>query len=303
MSKNPKATTAAVGMFDGVHLGHQALVDFVGCCARDSEREPVVFSFTRHPLQVVAPASAPPLLTAVDERLELLRLAGASQAIALDFDQALRRLTAKEFMLMLSRVYGVEQLVLGFNHRFGSDRLTDFADYQRIGSSLGIDVRLCTEMVTDPQGRPVSSSAIRQFLTDGDAASASAMLGRPYALQGIVVHGRGLGHTFGFPTANVQPSCPEQLVPAPGVYACLASVGALKSAPAMVNIGTRPTVDGHRLTIEANIIGADADLYGLEATLHFVSRLRSERRFPSVESLAAQLAIDRHDVLNLLNCQ
>lgn len=292
-------TTAAVGMFDGVHLGHQALAACVKDYAEAGGRTPIVFTFDRHPREVVAPESAPKLLTPVADRLRLLEKAGAKRAYALAFDEDLRRLTAREFMLMLRGEYGVRQLVLGFNHRFGSDRLSDFEDYLRIGHGLGIDVKLCSEVAIDPEGRPISSSAIRGLLSEGRAKEAAAMLGRPYALKGIVVHGRGLGHTIGFPTANVEPAYPKQLLPAPGVYACEAKIGDLPEAPAMVNIGTRPTVEGHHLTIEAHIIGCDADLYGQPAELRFIDRLRSEQRFASVADLAAQLSLDRAATISL----
>lgn len=294
------ATTAAVGMFDGVHLGHQALVECVRSCAQASSRAPIVFTFDRHPRQLVAPESAPRLLTPVAERLGLLERAGAEKAYALPFDERTRQMTAREFLLMLRDKYDVRQLVLGFNHRFGCDRLCDFADYRRVGDSIGVDVILCSEKVADKSGRPISSSAIRGLLSDGSVRDAAAMLGRQYALHGTVVHGRGLGHTIGFPTANVEPCHPDQIVPAAGVYACLAEIGGMHRAPAMVNIGTRPTVNGHHVTIEAHIIGIDADLYGADARLRFVERLRSEQRFPSVSDLAAQLAIDRRQTLELL---
>lgn len=300
MDRESMATTAAVGMFDGVHLGHQALVACVKACAQAGSRSPIVFTFDRHPRQLVAPESAPGLLTPVADRLRLLEQAGAGKAYSLPFDESIRQLTAREFMLRLRDEHGVRQLVLGFNHRFGCDRLCDFADYRRIGDSIGIDVMLCDEKVADRSGRPISSSAIRRLLVEGRVRDAAEMLGRTYSLEGKVVHGRGLGHTIGFPTANIEPSHPEQIVPAPGVYACMAEIEGIEAAPAMVNIGRRPTVNGHRLTIEANIIGVDADLYGATGFLRFVERLRSEQRFPSVADLAAQLAIDRRQTISIL---
>lgn len=301
MDSESVAATAAVGMFDGVHLGHQALVACVRAYAQADGQSPIVFTFDRHPRLLVAPSLAPRLLTPVAERLALLEQAGADKAYALHFDESLRSLTARQFMTMLRDCYGVRRLVLGFNHRFGSDRLSDFCDYSAIGREIGIDVRLCSEKVTGPQGEPVSSSAIRQALADGRVRDAADMLGRPYALAGSVVHGRGLGHTIGFPTANIVPSHPDQMVPAPGVYACMATIDGMQAAPAMVNIGTRPTVEGHHLTIEANIIGLDADIYGLGASLQFVERLRSEQRFPSVDDLARQLILDRQQTILALS--
>lgn len=295
------AATAAVGMFDGVHLGHQALVDCVRRHAEAASQSPIVFTFDRHPLQLVAPGHAPGLLTPVDERLGLLCQAGADRAYALRFDEEMRSFTARRFMEMLRGEYGVRQLVLGFNHRFGSDRLSHFSDYQAIGQDLGVNVILCDKKVESANGAPISSSAIRALLAEGKAAEAALMLGRPYALAGTVVHGRGLGHTIGFPTANIAPAHPDQIVPAPGVYACLASIDGMEAAPAMVNIGTRPTVEGHHLTIEANIIGLDADIYGRHARLQFAHRLRSEQRFPSVSDLARQLARDRRLTLEIIN--
>lgn len=223
------------------------------------------------------------------------------------FDDALRLTSAAGFLDLLRDRYGVRALLLGFNNRFGHDAPRDFAAYARLGREAGVEIHLATECAG------ASSSAVRALLAEGDAAGAAAMLGRPYTLTGHVETGRRIGRTIGFPTANVRPDDARRLVPAPGVYACRATVGAADGSggnagnpgcavfPAMVNIGRRPTIgEGLDTTVEAHLIGLDANLYGREVTLEFVERLRAERRFDSLDALAAQLDADRAATLATL---
>lgn len=287
MSEPMPHTAAAVGMFDGVHRGHQALAAHVRQAAAERGLQPAFFTFDRHPLQTVAPERAPRLLSTPDQRRRWLE---PGLTVALPFDEAMRRMTAEEFMRMLRDDYGARLIAIGFNHRFGSDRLPDFEDYRRVAESLGIEAVLVRE-----EGEGISSSAIRQALAEGDIERANDMLGHPFALAGTVAHGQALGRSIGFPTANIIPAQPAQLIPCEGVYA-----GRLLGHPALVNIGHRPTVgdDGH-LSIEAHVIGYDGDLYGRPVELELTHRIRDERKFSSLDALRAQIALDKASLLSV----
>lgn len=291
-----------VGMFDGVHLGHRFLIDSLQEEAARRGLLPGVFTFPRHPLSVVNPEKAPLLLTEPEEKLPLIVEAGipASRTGFLVFDESLRRMSAGEFMKMLHERYNVDFILRGFNNRFGTERGLSPDDYRRIASENGIELADASSFchAEETTGIPVSSSRIRQALAQGAIEEASLMLGHPYRVSGRVVAGKHLGHTIGFPTANLKPPHSTKLIPADGVYICVASISGRKSR-AMVNIGTRPTVDGvnSMRTIEAHILDFDDDIYGKTLSLDFFHRLRSEIRFSSTAELAAQLRSDRESTI------
>lgn len=290
--------TATTGTFDGVHAGHRYLLRCLRQMADLHGRTPLVLVLSPHPLQVVCPQRAPGLLMTAAERTDAIRqVLPDAKVEMLHFDERLRRLTHREFMAMLHERYGVKALLVGHDNRFGSDRDTTPKQYEATGRELGIDVKICNALPG------VSSSIIRKLLADGDVAGARRMLCAPYALTGQVMHGHALGRTIGFPTANIAPADSSKLVPAPGVYAACAVTDEGRSHPAMVNIGTRPTVsapDTAVLTIEAHLPGFNGNLYGRQLTLLFEQRLREERRFPSVEALRRQLVHDAEMTKNIL---
>lgn len=285
---------AVVGTFDGVHRGHQFLLRQL--CSRGAATglSPIVVTFDRHPLSVVRPDAAPKLLTTTAERLSLLREAAPlDDVVLLHFDDALRALSAGDFMAMLRDRHQVSSMLLGFNHRFGSDRITDFADYRRIANDLGVDIELAPEYRPDGSA-PISSTAIRKALLDGDPAAAATALGRSYSISGTVGQGKQLGRTIGFPTANLVDINPDKIIPATGVYAATALLDN-RRWQAVVNIGRRPTVDNSenaRVSIEAHILGFDGDIYSAPLTLSFDRLIRRERRFPSLDALRHQIAAD-----------
>lgn len=292
---------AAIGMFDGVHLGHRALVAEARQMAQAKGMRTSIFTFPGHPLAVINPELAPPTLTPASEKCALLRAAGADEVCLLEFSPGLRSLTAARFMEMLMHDYGVSTLLMGFNHRFGSDGLHDFAFYHKTGADIGMDVRLSTQKV-EVGGSIVSSTAIRAAIAAADMPRANDMLGRRYGISGTVAHGLQIGRTIGFPTANLQPSCHTQQIPACGAYAAIAITDKGSRHPAMVNIGHRPTISPHLPpSIEAHIIGLSEDLYGRSLTIEFCAYLRAEQQFPSLAALTAQLAQDRATTLSLIN--
>lgn len=290
---------AAIGFYDGVHLGHRHLLGQVMAEARRRGMGALAVTFANHPRTVVPGGQAPRLLTTADEKAALLRAAGLDAVAMLRFTPGLAALTARQFMeQVLRRDYGVRVLVVGHDHRFGADREAGLADYRRYGAEVGVEVVPATRYA--PDGAEVSSSAVRRELEAGEVEAAARLLGRSYELSGTVCPGRRVGRLLGYPTANVQPASTEKLLPAAGVYAVEAIVDGV-ARPAMLNIGRRPTFDdGDGLTVEAHVLDFAADLYGQTLALRFRHRLRGEQAFGGVEELRAQLVRDEAGVRRLL---
>lgn len=285
---------AAIGMFDGLHSGHRFLLGFLKQEAAARRLFPSVVTFERHPLEHIAPDRAPRLLMSPGEKIAAIRSEGIDSVILLHFDERMRRMSAPEFMEMLHRDYDVDCLVVGYDHRFGRDRSQGFDDYVDIGAEIGMEV------VRAPEKEGASSSAVRRLLADGDVGAAAAILGRPYTIRGVVVTGKQLGRTIGFPTANLSVGDSRRLIPAAGVYAADVTIDC-DSTPrrAMLNIGHRPTVDSPEapLSVEVHVIGYSGDLYGHSMSVAFLRRLRDEVRFPSIELLKRQLQDDSRAAL------
>ena len=283
---------AAIGTFDGVHRGHRSVLKLMTEYASEHGLEPVVVTFSNHPLALIDPARTPKALTPTAKKKKLLKEAGVTPVV-LEFDEPLRNTTAARWMKILHDEYGVDALVIGYDNTFGNDGVNlSLEDYRKLGEDVGIKI------ITADEVKEVSSSAIRKAVMAGNVEKAREMLGRPYSITGRVVKGNSLGHTIGFPTANLDyPS--DVAVPAPGVYAGIVKL--LPEGykyPAMVNIGCRPTVmRGEDKVIEAHIIGWNGDLYGKEITVRFLKRLRDEKKFDSIEALKKQLAEDRDKAL------
>lgn len=278
-------------MFDGVHLGHRFVVEELCRQAGARGLEPMLITFRSHPLETLRPGLAPAMLTEIGERSRLLHEVGVARIEVLDFDK-ICRLTAEEFLGVLHHDFDVDVLMMGFNNHIGSDR--------RTAASLGSRCAGVEIVVLPPYpGRKgVCSSETRRALTEGRVTDARMMLGRPYSLRGTVVHGKQLGRTLGFPTANIAPASPATLVPAAGVYAADIHIdGDPTARRAMLNVGDCPTVGGREFTIEAHIIGFDEDIYGRCVTIDFLSRLRDEQRFGCLEELRLQLGRDREAAL------
>lgn len=284
---------ATIGTFDGVHSGHRHLIDIVCEQGRLSGLTPSVVTFTNHPRRLVDPEFKLDMLMDADQRIDSLSKAGIKDVIMLPFDASTRRMTAREFLRMLHDRYDVDELVMGFNHRFGHDKLTDFAQYLAIGREEGVTVIPADEFI--PEGSSaVSSSAIRRLLREHKPEEAARLLGRPYSLRGIVEHGKELGRTIGFPTANVAVSNPDRLIPGNGVYAADVILPDGQRRRAMLNIGHRPTVDSQNapISIEVHILDFDGDLYGKAITIEFLHFIRPEKRFNSLDELRARLEAD-----------
>ena len=294
---------ATVGMFDGVHAGHRFLLDFISQEAARRNLSTQVITFTNHPLSIVRPEAAPKLLSSPEQKLGLILSNGIDDIVMLDFTPELQNLSAQQFIKLLRDNFGVTHLAMGFNNSFGNDRSLKFEDFQKIGKEAGIEI-IQTPEYTDNNNK-VSSSVIRRLINDGDVASASKLLGRKFSLTGKVVHGRNVGHTIGFPTANLAPEFPQQIIPAKGVYAGTVNIDGT-TYKTMVNIGVRPTFDSQDQTvsIEAYIDRFNGNLYDKTITINFTDRLRDEMKFESVDQLKQQLSTDLQNLRQIpINCK
>lgn len=282
-------SAVAVGVFDGVHLGHQRLLHQLLEMASALQCSPTVVTFANHPDQVLR-GQAPPLLVSVPHRLRLLRRAGVMRLVLLTFEPRLMNMTAAAFTeQVLVRALRTKGLLLGYDSALGKDREGTPQRFAELGAQHGIDVRTGDSFEVD--GTPVSSTAIRNAITSGDLARAQRYLGRPPGAFGTVVHGDARGRGLGFPTANVQPHA--AVLPPSGVYAVEAIVDGT-TWPAVANLGQRPTfTDGdHSVRLEVHLLGFDGDLYGRELEVMFRKFLRAERRFADAAELRAQIGQD-----------
>ena len=296
-------SVATIGVFDGVHLGHQLVISKVLEQARQRRLVSTVITFDRSPREVLDPSFRPQLLTTLEEKSDIIASLGVDQLVVLPFTREMASLSAWDFMQqVLSDQLHVKVLFTGYDNRFGHDRTEGFDDYVRYGEQLGMQVLRGDVELMDGGSLAVSSSEIRRLLADeGRVELMPRYLTRCYVLRGRVMPGEHIGHKIGYPTANLEPEDAGKLIPAAGVYAVWAMLeGEQSPRPAMMNIGMRPTFDGHHQTLEVNILGFDGDLYGQMVEVAFVERLRDERKFDSPEALAAQLEQDRDRVNEIL---
>lgn len=292
---------ATIGFFDGVHRGHRYLIKAVtDSAAANSELQSTVITFDRHPRQVLNMDFQPKLLSTLDEKLALLSKTGADNCVVLHFDREMASMPAYDFMRdVLRDRLNVRKLIMGYDNRFGHSRTEGFDDYVGYGREIGIEVVRGNAFVLN--GVNVSSSVIRTFLSGGEADMAAMCLGYPYFFSGKVTGGYREGRKMGFPTANVKVTDAQKLIPENGVYAVKVRVeGCDRLLKGMMNIGKRPTFDGHEITLEVNIFDFDEDIYGREIDVMFYHRLRSEHKFSSVKKLVDQLRLDREEAEKIL---
>lgn len=288
---------ATLGVFDGVHIGHRAVIDQTRDLARDLGGESVVVTFDVHPRRVLT-GQAPRTLTSVPHRLVLFERLGVDHAVVLPFDETVRDLTASEFA---ERVFvagmDAKGIVLGFDSRFGKGREGDIDFLRGWAADRDVVVRSAPPILFE--GRPISSTVIRDAIERGEHDVAQAILGRPVAVYGKVVPGHGRGSEIGFATANLDIG--GELTPPRGVYAAWARTEGRWRA-ALVNIGSRPTFEGEGapVSVEVHIPGVDRKLYGEELEVQFIRRLRGERKFPDAAALVAQIEKDRVALSNLV---
>ena len=286
------------GTFDGVHVGHQRILARLREVAQASGGPSVVITYWPHPRLVLGPPPSHPelldlqLLNTLDERIARLAERGVDYLLIVPFTREFAQWTSEEYIQnLLLKTVGAEQLVIGYDHRFGKNREGGFDYLSQNADRYGLTVEEIPREDVDAVG--VSSTRIRQALRQGDVATANRYLGYHYPLTGLVEHGQKLGRTIGYPTANLAVQEPLKLVPAKGIYAVWATTAAGTRHPAMLSIGVRPTIGTDLAqTIEVNLLNFSGDLYDQLLTLEFVAWLRAEEKYDGLDALTAQLALD-----------
>ena len=290
-----------IGTFDGVHLGHQKVIENLKKISKNSSGESVVFTFHPHPRTVVSSRDGSlRLLSTQEEKIVLLQKMGIEHLIVYPFTREFSKLTYDEFVRkILVEQMNLNSLVIGYDHHFGKGRQGDFESLALLSRQLGFKIERLDELTLGD--KVISSTKIRKALEEGEVHKANQYLGYQYILMGKVIEGRQLGRKLGFPTANIEPLDPLKLVPGNGVYAVRVEIyGTIYKG--MLNIGVRPTVDynaDHR-SIEVNIFDFDKDIYHSQITLHFVEKLRNEQKFPNLEALREEMIRDKERTLKLL---
>jgi riboflavin kinase/FMN adenylyltransferase len=294
----PERTALAVGVFDGVHLGHRHVLGALVQRARERGIASGVVTFDPHPLSIVAPERVPPMLTTIEQRLELLEGLGVEVVAVVAFDDELRIWSPATFVTdLLAGSLHAATVVVGEDFRFGRDRTGHVGLLRELGMGLGFE----TEVVPLVGGdQPISSTRIRAMIAAGDVAGATAALGRPHEVRGIVVPGDGRGRSIGIPTANVAPR-PGIAMPRRGVYAVRAGRTADEDRAGVANVGVRPTFAGSDEVLEVHLLDLDEDLYGAELRVRFHDRIRDEERFESVDALVRQIGGDVEEARRLLS--
>ena len=299
-TKQLQPSVATIGFFDGVHLGHQHVLKQVVEHAHRRQWTSIAITFDVHPRVVVQPNFTPELITPLEEKLHLLSHTGIDVTAVLPFSAEMAQLSAFRFMqTILKEQLNVQQLIIGYDNRFGKQSGETFEDYVRFGAELGIEVLLSTPFDT-PQGR-ASSSTIRKMLHNGEVDVVQQLLSRPHSFLGKVVHGYQEGRKLGFPTANIKPQYDTTIVPKEGVYAVqLELSGSHKRYNGMLNIGNRPTYGTFNQTIEVHIFDFNEEIYGSEVRVFFIERVRNEVKFSSIEQLKEQLIADKERIEQIL---
>lgn len=284
---------ATIGVYDGVHLGHLHPLKLVTDRARQLDVESIVITFDPHPAGVLNPEGAPGLITSLDTRLALLEDVGIDRVVIIDFDEAASRESADDFTdRVIIRGLNCREVIVGSGFRFGRDREGSIRTINERGEATGLSA-IEVELASDRTGSPVSSTRVRSAVADRDMSLVRALLGRDFAVEGVVEHGDHRGRTIGFPTANVAVLL-GRLRAADGVYAGWFTDSAGTERPCVVNVGRRPTFierADHSL-VEAHLLDFDGDLYGQQVSVRFSESLRGEKRFESVDELVAQITAD-----------
>ena len=287
-------TVLTVGTFDGVHEGHQTIIERVVDHARAGNLRSIIVTFDPHPREIIQPGKEGiHLLTTIEERAELLDKLGVDIMLVIPFDRDFSLLTSEQFVRdIIYEKIGVSEFVIGYDHHFGRDRKGSRETVERIGKNLGFNVEV---VEAHEIGKiTVSSTQVRKALElKGDVELARTFLGRPYRLTATVVHGDKRGKKIGYPTANLKPDNRRKVIPSNGVYA-VDLILEDETYKGMMNIGVRPTFDGNdERTLEVNLFNFNRDIYGETVEVRFIKRIRAERKFQSVEDLIAQLGDDK----------
>ena len=289
--KSETGTIATLGTFDGVHIGHMKIIERLIQNADELNCETLVLTFFPHPRMVLQDQSEIKLLNTIDEKSFLLEKAGLDNLVIHPFDKEFSRLTAEEFVKqVLVDAFNIKKIIIGHDHRFGRNRTADINDLIVFGERYGFEVEQISQQEINEVA--VSSTKIRNALTDGNVSLANKYLGYDYILSGTVVKGKQLGRTLGYPTANIEIAESYKLIPKIGIYIVKSEWNG-KTVFGMMSIGFNPTVNGDKKTIEVNYFDFNEDLYGKKISVSILSRIRDEEKFESLEALTQQLHQDK----------
>lgn len=289
-------TVLTIGNFDGLHLGHRAMLERLAARGKELGLPTMVMTFEPHPRELFSPDQAPARLTSLREKLQLLDSCGVDRTCICHFNRKWAALTAEDFIeRILVRGLGVKHLIIGDDFRFGKGRGGDFAMLQTAGQKHGFAVEAMHTV--EVKGERVSSSAVREALAEGDLEHAARLLGRPYCIAGRVVHGDKIGRKIGYPTANVQ--LKRKRVPLAGIFAVNVTGLDKRHLPGAASLGVRPTLGhGLRPVLEVNLFDFDREIYRDHITVHFLHKMRDEVKFESLDDLQAQIGRDVADIRN-----
>ena len=287
---NDKGSVVTIGTFDGVHLGHRALLERLVETAGRDNLDSVLLTFYPHPRMIVQKDCDLKLLSSISEKKRLLNDIGLDHLVIQPFTKEFSRLSAQEFVVeILVDQLNAKKIIIGYDHRFGRNRTADINDLREFGSEYGFEVEEISAQQLDEVS--VSSTKIRRALETGDITTANSYLGYPYSLEGIIVKGKGIGKTLDYPTANLQVTDTSKLIPAKGVYLVASEINGTK-VYGLTSIGTNPTVGGEATTIETHFMDIREDLYGRSLILEFITHIRDEQNFPSIEALREAIQKD-----------
>ena len=290
-----KGTVLTLGTFDGVHLGHAKILNKIIEAAKIMDLESVVLTFHPHPRSVLQTDIPMHLLSCVDENSNWISNSCVDHLVIHPFDIAFSQLTAEEFVTdILVKKFNIKKIIIGYDHRFGKNRTANIDDLTRFGMEFGFEVVQIT--AEEVNAITISSTKIRKALENGDCSTAQDYLGHPYILSGTVVKGQKLGRTLGFPTANLLPCCEEKLIPKNGVYVVRVSFNN-SFYSGLLNIGNRPTVSGATRTIEVHLFDFSQEIYDSKLSLEFLTFVREEQRFDSLEALKNQIISDKEQAM------
>ncbi|MES2412031.1 MAG: bifunctional riboflavin kinase/FAD synthetase [Bacteroidota bacterium] len=293
-----KPTIVTIGTFDGVHLGHRKILEQITKSAHALNCESLVLTFFPHPRMVLQEGTEMKQLNTLNEKIELLEGLGIDNLVIHPFDKEFSRLTAEEFVKeVLVDVFKIKKITIGHDHRFGRNRTANITDLTAFGETFGFEVEQISAKAIDEVS--ISSTKIRNALLEGNVELAATYLGYNYPLTGMISRGKQLGRTIGYPTANIEIKEDYKLLPLNGVYVAESMLNG-KTVFGMMNIGTRPTVDGTTQTIEINFFDFNQDLYGQKITVSLLHRMRDEQKFESVDALKNQLAKDKINAENYI---
>jgi len=298
-ANNPVVT---IGMFDGLHAGHRALLKKVTEKAKEIEGESVIISFWPHPRIVLnKDADSLRFLTSLEEKTKLFSETGIDHLVLIPFTKELASLSAKDFIMeILINGIKLKHLVIGYDHRFGKDRASSQTEYRKYAEKYGFTISRIDAV--EINGQHISSSVIRNLISEGNIKAANKLLTYNYLLSGRVIGGMQLGRKMGYPTANIEPQEPRKLIPPDGVYACVVHILGNRYG-GMLNIGYRPTMNSSRKqrSIEVHILDFEREVYSEEITLEFIDRIRDEKKFAGLEQLKTQLHSDEKTIRHILS--